>query len=115
MALRRPGVPSNGIPIWRARSPGFAPRFGCGDFLIAPTDSGLDIEVIEGILQARGTTTMANLLDGRSAIITGAGSGSGRATALVFAREGAPIVVADLVEQGGRETVEMIRGIGGDA
>lgn len=53
---------------------------------------------------------MANLLDGKSAIITGGGSGIGRAAALIFAREGARIVVADVAEQGGRDTVEMVRG-----
>ena len=58
---------------------------------------------------------MAELLDGKSAIITGGGSGIGRAAALVFAREGARVIVADVAEQGGRETVEMIRGKGGDA
>ncbi|HVN28007.1 MAG TPA: glucose 1-dehydrogenase [Candidatus Binataceae bacterium] len=58
---------------------------------------------------------MAELLDGKSAIITGAGSGIGRAAALVFAREGAKLIVSDVSETGGRETVEMIRAKGGDA
>ncbi len=58
---------------------------------------------------------MANLLDGKSAIITGGGSGIGRAAAAIFAREGARLVIADVAEQGGRETVEMIRGKGGEA
>ena len=58
---------------------------------------------------------MAELLDGKSAIITGGGSGIGRAASLVFAREGARVIVADLAEQGGRETVEIVRGKGGDA
>ena len=52
---------------------------------------------------------MAELLEGKSAIITGGGSGIGRAAAMIFAREGARVIVADVVEQGGRETVEMIR------
>ncbi len=42
------------------------------------------------------------------AIITGAGSGIGRESALVFAREGAKVVVADIVEDAGRETVALI-------
>ena len=42
---------------------------------------------------------MAGLLDGKSALITGAGGGIGRATALAFAREGARIAVADLMEE----------------
>ena len=58
---------------------------------------------------------MAALLEGKSAIITGAGSGIGRAAAIVFAREGARVIVADVAEQGGRETVEMIRAKGGEA
>jgi len=49
-------------------------------------------------------------LDGKVAIITGAGSGFGRATAVRFAREGARVVVADIDEDGGRETVELIGG-----
>jgi NAD(P)-dependent dehydrogenase (short-subunit alcohol dehydrogenase family) len=45
---------------------------------------------------------------GKVAFVTGAGSGIGRATALAFAREGASVVVADISEQGNRETVHMI-------
>lgn len=45
---------------------------------------------------------------GKVAFVTGAGSGIGRATALAFAREGANVVVADISEQGNRETVRMI-------
>jgi NAD(P)-dependent dehydrogenase (short-subunit alcohol dehydrogenase family) len=45
---------------------------------------------------------------GKVALITGAGSGIGRATALALAREGASIVVADFDERGGSETVRMI-------
>ncbi len=54
-------------------------------------------------------------LDGRVALITGAGNGMGRAAALLFASEGARIVVADAVEPGGRMTVDAIRDAGGDA
>ena len=49
------------------------------------------------------------------AIITGAGGGIGRATAILFAQEGAKVVVVDYVPQGGLETVEMITRNGGEA
>ena len=58
---------------------------------------------------------MTAMLAGQSAVITGAGSGIGRAAALVFAREGARVMVADVSEAGGRETVEMIAREGGTA
>jgi NAD(P)-dependent dehydrogenase (short-subunit alcohol dehydrogenase family) len=54
-------------------------------------------------------------LKGKVAIITGAGSGMGRATAIKFAKEGAKVVVADLNEKGGAETVETIKSNGGEA
>lgn len=50
---------------------------------------------------------------GRSAIVTGAGSGIGREIALLFASEGAKVVVAELNEAAGRETERMIRDSGG--
>jgi 3-oxoacyl-[acyl-carrier protein] reductase len=49
---------------------------------------------------------------GKTIIITGAGSGIGRATALIFAREGANVVCADVNEAGARETTGMVNGKG---
>lgn len=51
---------------------------------------------------------MVTRLEGKVAIITGAGSGIGRATAQMFAHEGARVVVADTSEKGGQETVALI-------
>lgn len=52
---------------------------------------------------------------GKVALVTGAASGIGRATALALAREGASVAVADVDAAGGEETVRQIRAIGGTA
>lgn len=54
-------------------------------------------------------------LAGKVAIITGSGSGMGEATALLFAKEGAKVIVAEIVEQGGLATVQAIEKGGGEA
>ncbi|MDI4633072.1 glucose 1-dehydrogenase [Pelomonas sp. V22] len=54
-------------------------------------------------------------LAGKVTLITGAGSGIGRATAQLFAREGAKVVVCDLNRAGGEATVAAIREAGGEA
>jgi NAD(P)-dependent dehydrogenase (short-subunit alcohol dehydrogenase family) len=54
-------------------------------------------------------------LKDKVALITGAGSGIGRQSALLFAKEGASIVVADVNEDAARETVELLRREGGKA
>ena len=51
-------------------------------------------------------------LEGKVAIVTGAASGIGKETALLFSREGAKVVVADIFENGGEETVAEIKKTG---
>jgi NAD(P)-dependent dehydrogenase (short-subunit alcohol dehydrogenase family) len=62
-----------------------------------------------------GDLTMPGTLTGKVALVTGAASGIGRATALTFAREGAKLVIADMNEEGGHQTVHMITEKGGEA
>ena len=59
--------------------------------------------------------TRGGLLEGRTAIVTGAGSGMGAATARLFAAEGANVVVAEIDEAGGTAVVEEIGAAGGTA
>jgi NAD(P)-dependent dehydrogenase (short-subunit alcohol dehydrogenase family) len=63
----------------------------------------------------RRNPNMARILDGKVALITGAGSGIGRATAKIFAREGAKLLLADVVEERGQETLRMLKEAGADA
>ncbi|QJF50754.1 SDR family NAD(P)-dependent oxidoreductase [Roseobacter ponti] len=52
---------------------------------------------------------------GKTAVITGGAAGIGRASSLMFAREGARVVIIDINEQAALETVEMVREAGGTA
>lgn len=54
-------------------------------------------------------------LAGKAAVVTGGASGIGKATAWLFAKEGAKVVVADIADEKGQQTVEEIRSSGGEA
>lgn len=54
-------------------------------------------------------------LEGKVAVVTGAGSGMGREIAVLFAREGAKVVVSDINEQTANETLDLIKADGGSA
>src|SRR5271165_7081091 len=58
---------------------------------------------------------MSRPLEGKVALITGAGSGIGRATALLFGEQGARLVLADIDDSGGAATAELIAERGGEA
>ena len=58
---------------------------------------------------------MVGMMEGKSGLVTGAGSGIGRASAILLAAEGASVVVSDISVESGQETVAIISGKGGRA
>ena len=63
----------------------------------------------------RGDREMNGKLHGKVVVITGAGSGIGRAAALLFAKEGAKVVVVDYVEHAAQETANLVQNASGNA
>src|SRR5712671_1736961 len=59
--------------------------------------------------------SVAGIVEGKVALVTGGGGGIGRAAALAFAREGARVAVADFVAAAARDTVALINAGGGQA
>ncbi len=55
---------------------------------------------------------MSGIVEGKVALVTGAGSGIGRATSLEFARQGARVVAADIVTESAVETARLIQAEG---
>lgn len=58
---------------------------------------------------------MTSLMEGKAGLVTAAGSGIGRGSALAFSKAGAKVMVSDVDEDSGKETVRLIEENGGEA
>src|ERR1700676_2179849 len=119
-SVPRPLAPSR-RPMWRRvrRRPRFC---NCGRRASSPPpdrspDCGRARDRAQSAPQQAGPVMpkTPDYFAGKTIIITGAGSGIGRATALIFAREHANVVCADLNENGARETAAAVNGQGSQA
>src|SRR5690349_6630938 len=74
-----------------------------------------DCRVYNQPFDSRGMTPSNRKLEGKVALVSGAGRGIGRAVAIKLASEGARVVVNDLDDDPAAETIELIRAISGEA
>src|SRR5699024_2415233 len=58
---------------------------------------------------------MEKLMEGKAGLVTAAGSGIGRASAIALAKAGAKVMVSDVSEESGKETIKLITDYGGEA
>src|SRR6266481_1998313 len=75
-------------------------------------DPGAALSVESSLTEAR---EMATQLQGKVILVTGGGSGIGRATSVLLARESAKVMIADYVPESAERTVKMIKDAGGEA
>src|SRR5581483_8618049 len=71
--------------------------------------------LVQIVSQLKRRHRMDNALTGKVALVTGGGSGMGRASALEFAARGARVLVADYAAEGGERTAAVIKDKGGEA
>src|SRR5262245_25541010 len=92
-----------------------AGQFAVGSIRAAPLLTRFTAEVTLALPDGDRATSSMDSLRNRTAVVTGGASGIGRALCLVFAREGARVVVADLDEDGAARTAEEVTKGGGQA